>query len=198
MNKDRGWEDEHPFTNDACHLFDRTAQQHLLWPDNRHRLTGQLMLNQSCFEDVHHVFYGYRLNGLFLEANGGEQRKAMECVAEVIEHVVTLAINHPGFDDRVIQSRISDDFFRRPFGLVVRRTATGPRPQKAKQKHFFHSGGSCGVHHVLCSLDVNTLIRLLTNGTVDTCTMSNRFTPHKCLGKLFHRGSANSSEGYMT
>src|SRR5690242_17740566 len=106
----------------------------------------------------------------------------MKSMTEVIQHVIALAINHAGFDDRIVQSRTANDFLGRPLGFVVRRITMWPRSEKAKKQNLLDRRFACGVYNILCPLNVNSLICLFADRAINSRTVSNRIASGKSLG----------------
>src|SRR5438876_2117748 len=90
----------------------------------------------------------------------------------MIEHVVTPAIDHSGLEDRVVHTSLSDKLFGSPLGLMIRRATLGSRTQEAKKEEAPDSGATRPLEHVGRALDVNALIGLSANLTVDAGAVS--------------------------
>ena len=54
----------------------------------------------------------------------------MECVAQVVEHVIAAPVDHARFENRVIESGVAHDLFCFPFRFAVRRAAKSGRARR--------------------------------------------------------------------
>ena len=80
-------------------------------------------------EDPGDVVDGDRPDRVFPPSDQAEDREGMERVAQVVEHVVALAVDHAGLQDRVGHAGRPDDLLGRPFRAVICGRAVRPSAQ---------------------------------------------------------------------
>src|SRR5260370_24052615 len=93
-------------------------------------------------------------------------------MAEVIEHLISLAVNDPCLDHCILQLRGTDNFLGLPLRLVIRRSTACSRPQETEQQDLFHPCLSRRVHHVPGSLHVDSVIGLVPDLTANPGAVS--------------------------
>src|SRR6185436_16264332 len=104
-------------------------------------------------------------------------------MAQMIKHVIAETVDHAGFDDRVVESGVAHDLFRFPLRLVIRRTTICSCPQETNQDDLLNPGGFGSFDNVTSAINMNTLVSLTANLTIDARTVSNRLTVSEQLSQ---------------
>src|SRR5688572_19279753 len=97
----------------------------------------------------------------------------------MIEHVIAAAVNHAGFDDRVIKTGVAHDLFRSPFRLVIRGTTVRPRAEKTCEHDLFDSRTPRRLDYVSRAVDVNARVGLFASFSIDARAMRDCLTSSK-------------------
>src|SRR5229473_7472576 len=105
-------------------------------------------------------------------------------MTQMVEHMITSAINDSALEYGVIQSAASHEILRRPFGLVVRRAAVWTSSQKADENYLSNAGSISGNSCVSCAFDMHAPVGLLSEFTVDASAMNDGLTAGKALRQL--------------
>ena len=112
----------------------------------------------------------------------------MECPAEVIEHVIAAAVDHARLDDRPREARVADELFGGPLGTVVLAGAVRSRPKERHHDDASDAGCLRGLDHRAGALDVDALVRLAADLTIDAGAMDDGFA---ALVSLRERGGVS-------
>src|SRR5262245_47055426 len=104
----------------------------------------------------------------------------MERMAQMVQHVIALAIDDAALEHRVVQSRFPNDLFRSPFRFVISRATARSRPQKADQGNLSRARLSRRFDHIARAINVDALIRLPAELAVDPGAMRDRIATRKC------------------
>src|SRR5689334_7060047 len=99
----------------------------------------------------------------------------------MIEHVVAATVHDAGFDDRVIQTRLAHDLFRRPLRLVIHRTTVRSRTQKTHKYDLLDTRAPRSFDDVARGCDVNTRESLLAECAVDARAVRHCVTTTECV-----------------
>src|ERR1017187_4934941 len=167
-----------------CHSFDGFGQQYFIGTSHRDGLMGQLSIDQARPEDANNIFNGSRAYWFVFQTHQREHGERIKSVAQVIQHVIANPIDHAAFQYRVVQPRGANDLFSSPLRLMIAGAATRSRTQKTPQCDFLHPRASRRVHDTTCSFDMDLLISLLPNLTIDSGAMRDRIASAKGFDQL--------------
>src|SRR5262245_16432609 len=115
-------------------------------------------------------------------------------MAQMVQHVIALAVNDAAFQHRVIQARPTHDFFRCPFRFMIRRTALRSGPQKTDQSDLTDASLARSFGDMTGAVHVNTPICLRATLTIDSSAVRNRVAAGKRFCELLHAIKADRNE----
>ena len=170
------------------------AKRQLLRAHDGHSLANEDGVHQRGFRDASHVFNRVWPHEFVRKADEGEHREGVERMAQVVEHVIALAIDDAAFEHRVIESAATHNFLGGPLRFVIGRAALRARAKEADQNNFPGARLERGLHHVARALDVDAVKGLRAHFAIDTGAMCNGVAAGKGLREFVHVVQANSIE----
>ena len=97
----------------------------------------------------------------------------------MIQQVIASAVDHAGFEDRVIEAGPAHGLLGRPFGFVVGRPASRASPQEAQVHDLAHTRRACRTHDRRGATDVHPFVRLRSELAVYPREVRDRFAPRE-------------------
>ena len=172
MDPHRQPNEERAPTHRFCDATDGLAKRQFVWSHGRHRSFGETpVAERRCLEQPDDVVYRDGSNRAVMKPHEPEHRKAVEGAAEVIEHVIAAAVDHARLDDCPREARVADQLFGGPLGTVVLTGAVGSGPEEGHHDDASDAGCLCGVDHGPGAFDVDALVRLAADLTIDAGAM---------------------------
>src|SRR5213078_1374242 len=163
----------HPdlFSGYAGHSSHRLTQIKFLSASDGDRFVRHSPINHGRSQNDNQIFDSQRTNGLLLKAHHDKKWKGIQRMAQVVQHVIATAINHSRPDNSVIKTRSAHYFFGSPLRFMIGRATIGTRAQKTHQHDLLYSGRSRGHNDISCSVNMNSLVSLLADLTIDSGAM---------------------------
>ena len=88
----------------ASHSSNGLGERHFVRSGDGDGLPRQTASNDRCMHDADEVGHRERANEFRCEPDKGKNRKRVERVAQVIEHVVATAVDDAGLEDDVVEA----------------------------------------------------------------------------------------------
>lgn len=183
MNPERRSKEEAPEPDNSRHPADGLAQGQLVGSEDCDRLAGKPTVNERCSSNTGDVIDGHGTNWAVAHADQRKNREGIQRVAEVIEHVVAAAIDDPGLENRVLQTRRSNDFLGRVLGLVIAGAAFRSCPQEAQEQDPPNACRLGRLDNMSSAINVDGAIRLAAQLPVDPGAMRDGITSCKRRGQ---------------
>lgn len=136
MRRKRRWQIERMFPDGLSHPADNLAERKFFRPGNAEGLVRETGIAKRSDDYRYEIFHGHGTDLPFLHSDKPENGKCVQCVAEVVQHVVAPPVNHTRFENGAVEARTSHDFFGGPFRFVIRGATVWPRPQETQQHYL--------------------------------------------------------------
>src|SRR5579859_207504 len=180
--------------DDIPHTPHRFAQSDFLRSGNAHGLIREPRVFERCTNRHYEIPDGEWTHRFFSHAHKSENWKCVQRVAEMVEHVVAVAVNHPRLEDRAVEAGRSDGFFSRPFRFVVCGATIWAGAQEAQKNNLAHAGLPRGLNYILSSFHVYATVGLWANLAIDACAVRDRLASGKRSPQLLRIGQIRSEE----
>ncbi len=182
VRPDRRGEHQDAPTHDAGDPAHGLAEQQGLTSPDRDGPPGQPTVERG-HDDLHELRDRDRADRPLAEPDRREERHGLHGVAEVVDEVVPVPVDHPGLEHGVVEARGADELLRRPLRLVVRRAGARTGAQEAQQDDALHPGPPGGLEHGCGAVDVHALEGLVADLAVDARAVRHGLDPGERRGQ---------------